>query len=256
MTKHEVNEKKNQELHTADTEALLASVPLEEGQGDFDQKDQIVPRLAIVQALSAALKKDKPQFVEGATRGDLVLTSTKEVFEGRKGVTFVPSAYRREYPVFIPQDAGGGFVRVTDEAEFNRLAPDDKGRRMTADGHEVVETGTYYGLLVKEDGITPVVISMAKSAFRASKQLGTYLSTYREQTKSGPRQVPPYWRWFKLTTVGTSNKKGQDWDTWVVEPGGRTVELPDGQRAYEAAKAFREVVQGGRASAAHGEAEE
>lgn len=249
--KHEVNEKKNQEVRELDVDAALATLP--EEAGDFDQKDQIVPRFKIVQALSAELKRDKPQFVAEAKAGDFCLTSTKEVFDGRKGVTFVPSAYRREYPVFVPQDKGGGFIRLGSESEFNALEPDDKGRRLTAEGHEVVETGTYYGFLVKPDGDhAPVVLSMAKSGLKAAKQLATYLSTYREQTKAGKRSVPPYWRAFELTTVSTQNTKGQGWDTWSIRPLGRTLELPDGAALMEEAKQLREFVTKGSVKADHG----
>lgn len=251
MSKHEVNEKKDMQVNELDVDAALATLP--EEAGDFDQKDQIVPRFKIIQALSGEVQRDKPQYVDGAKVGDFCLTSTREVFDGRKGVTFVPSAYRREYPVFIPQTKGGGFIRLGSEAEFNALEANDKGQRLTAEGHEVVETGTYYGFLVKADGEScPVVISMAKSAFKSAKQLGTYLTTYREQTKQGKRPVPPYWRAFELSTISAQNKAGQTYETWQIRPLMRTLELPNGAALMEAAKEFREFALKGSVKADHG----
>lgn len=251
MNKHQINEKKDMQVNELDVDAALATLP--EEAGDFDQKDQIVPRFKIIQALSGEVQRDKPQYVENAKVGDFCLTSTREVFNGRKGVTFVPSAYRREYPVFVPRDSGGGFIRIGTEAEFNALTPDDKGRRITTEGHEVVETGTYYGFLVKEDGDrAPVVLSMAKSAFKCAKQLSTYLTTYREQTKAGKRSVPPYWRAFELTTISAQNKAGQPYETWQIRPLTRTLELPDGAALMEEAKQLREFVTKGSVKADHG----
>lgn len=251
MSKHELNKKEEAGLATVDLEGAMATLPQE--ASDFDTRDQIVPRFKIVQALSVEMKRDKPGYVEGAKAGDFCLTSTKELFDGRAGVVFVPSAYRREYPVFIPQDKGGGFIRLSDESEFNRLEPDEKGRHLTAEGHEVVETGTYYGYLVKKDGEhVPVVLSMAKSAFKSSRQLSTYLTTYKEQMKDGSKRgVPPYWRAFELTTMTASNTKGQSWDTWSIRPLKRTLELDNGAQIMEDAKQFREFVRGGGVKAQH-----
>lgn len=215
-------------------------------QGDFDARDQTIPRLKILQDLSKEIKKGQAEFIEGAEVGDVCLGATREVFPGRQGVTIIPCYYRREYPVFIPRKKGGGFVRIGTEAEHAALDPNEDGERIDAHGHEIVETGSWYCLLLKPEGtFMPVVIGMSKAAFKASRQLSTFIDTFREPSPNGPLKMATYWRAFTLTTAQAQNRSSQLYQTWVPTPSTRTLDLPLGPELLAAAKTFRELVRGG-----------
>ena len=60
------------------------------GEGiDYDTNELQIPFIRAIQALSPQIKKNDPQFIEGASQGDLFNTVTGEFWDGEKGILVI-----------------------------------------------------------------------------------------------------------------------------------------------------------------------
>ena len=60
------------------------------GEGvDYDTSELQIPFVRVIQALSPQIKKNDPQFIEGASQGDLFNTVTGEFWAGDEGIEVI-----------------------------------------------------------------------------------------------------------------------------------------------------------------------
>ena len=78
------------------------------GSEGVTAEDLIIPRLDVFQDLSPQIKKNKPEYIEGAEAGLLFNTVTGQVY-GRE-IMFVPVFYRKEWVIWRTRKAGGEIV--------------------------------------------------------------------------------------------------------------------------------------------------
>lgn len=177
------------------------------GQENVGMEDLTIPRLDVIQDLSPQHKKNKPEYIEGAEVGMLFNSVTKRLYGG--DVFFVPVFFRKEWVIWRDRDVGGGFAGAfPSEAEANAAlaALED------ADNHEINDTAQQFGLIINEDGSTEsIVISMAKSKMKASRQLNSMCNI-----AGGDR----FSRVYKISATEEQNKQGQDyWNLGVTQLG-------------------------------------
>ena len=68
------------------------------GEGaSFDSSEMQIPFVRILQAMSPQLSKKKPEFIDGASQGDLFNTVTNQYWEGEEGVTVIPCYQTTKY---------------------------------------------------------------------------------------------------------------------------------------------------------------
>lgn len=200
------------------------------GSEGVTTNDLSLPRLSIIQDLSPQRKKDKAEYIEGASEGMIFNTATGELYE--KGqVIVVPAFFRAEYTVWKDRDQGGGFGGAFDtEAEAEEYI----SKQDNPAAYDVVYTHQHFCVMVlpghtKENPkLQDVVISMSKSQLKPSRKWNTTI-----QQAGGDR----FCRGYKLSVVSDRSEKGEFYN-WSVTPLGFVPkEVYDrGEQVYEAVK--------------------
>ena len=75
----------NQQQNPADLAHYNYGDMAQAGYENTGQQDQLIPFLAILQALSPQVQQGTPEYIEGARTGQLFNTATREVIDGQKG---------------------------------------------------------------------------------------------------------------------------------------------------------------------------
>jgi len=201
------------------------------GSENVGTRDITIPRIEVVQALSKCLKESEPGYIEGAKQGNLYNSLTRALYGS--SVIFVPVFYKKEFLIWVDRKKGGaggtGFRGAHDTEEAALRA---KKVLEDADKCEVNETHQQFGLLVHNGGIDELVISMAKSKLKTSRNFNSLI-----RLNGGDR----FSRAYRISTVEESNDKGDFWNFQVANHGFPTRE------AYEKAERLYEMIAAGRA---------
>lgn len=214
----------------------------------YDSSEMQIPFVRLLQALSPQLKKKDPQFIDGASLGDIFNNVTGQFWAGEEGITVVPCYQTTKYLEFTPREQGGGFrgeIASNDPRLQNTTR--NGGKEILPDGNEVVKSDQHFCLIVEADGmVQPVVIDMKSTQLKVSRRWKTQIAMKKiRHPKSGQLVTPPiYASMWKLRAVEESNDKG-DFANWVVEG----ISLVENRDVYQEAKAFRDSVLAGEVKA-------
>ena len=192
------------------------------GMENTDRESFAIPFLAVIQKTSPQVDKDTDLYIKGAEAGDLLLTSTNELFKDEDGVDVVFCGYRRVFLRWAPIDEGGGFkgeIPVEEVAVLRskgKLIEED-GRLFADNGDIVADTRIHYVLVVREDGtFTPAVMSLKSTQIKKSKMLMTQIQSYIAKDSAGKSFTPPsFGHLFHVETIAESNDKGS-WRGWKL----------------------------------------
>lgn len=221
---------------------------------DFSAEDLITPRLRILQSGSKQVKKQRPEYVEGAEAGQIYNTATNALYDGTAGVVVVPCFFNKEFVEWTPVDAGGGLVkRWGDDDSFkpenNGAFREDKGRwKNDETGTEIVQVANYYVLVVdpKNGAAQPAIISLSSTEYKKSKGWASKITQQDYQKTDGSFITPPpFYKSYQITTVPENNESG-DWFGFRVIQHKLTFELPNGKSIWEQGKRFRKLIQEGK----------
>ena len=197
------------------------------GSEDVTGNDMSIPRVDVIQALSPQIKKSDPAFIPGANQGDIFNTITGHIYGNE--VTVVPVLFRREFCVWKLRTAGGGFAgafKTEAEAEQARSQLPDP------DNYEVSESHQHFSLVIDGERVESVVLSMAKSRLKTSRQLNTLVQM---------AECDRFAKAYKVSAVEVSGPKGDYWSMKVAPMGYVTKEL------YEKGKELYELIKAGAA---------
>lgn len=192
------------------------------GMENTDRESFAIPFLAVIQKTSPQVDKDTDQYIKGVEAGDLLLTSSNEVFKDEDGVDVVFCGYRRVFLRWAPLDEGGGFkgeIPVEEVAVMRSKGKviEEDGRLFADNGDIVADTRIHYVLVVREDGtFTPAVMSLKSTQIKKSKMLMTQIQSYVAKDSNGKSFTPPsFGHVFHAETVAESNDKGS-WRGWKL----------------------------------------
>jgi hypothetical protein len=206
---------------SSDLEDEFAGV---EGAGRSDNSaDRGTPLIYVAQKISPQVDKNKPEFIPGLEAGNAFNNLTGEFWDAEgEGLDFLPCFFRANWLEWVPRDAGGGFKGshpfMTD-AELQRFGarkdPDRGDRWHTAEGHDLVLTHQYFGVLPAT--MSPAVVPMSSTNLGASRRMQNMIDSARVETASGRVATLPAWflPW-KLRTVYKSNDQGS-WYGWAPQ---------------------------------------
>ncbi len=233
MTK-QIAKKEESELLVAETMPDFMNQGPSRGNEDVTVDDLSIPRLDVIQSLSPQRKKSDPAYIEGAEEG-MLFNSVTQALYGTE-VAFVPVFFRKEYVVWKDRDAGGGFCGAfSSQAEAQREAD------ALGPNHEVVDTAQHFGLIVHSaSNFEEVVISMAKSKMKTSRQLNTLC-----KMAGGDRFSSLY----NVKAVEVNGDKGDYYSMTVKRMGYVSEEL------YRVGEALYNAVSGGERDVNYVEAE-
>ena len=215
-----------------------------EGLDNVGADDLLVPRLAILQALSPQLKKVKSEYIENAEEGMIADLGTGELFPD--GLWFLPVHYRKEFLEWAPRDSGKGLVEVHSSPDIlEQTTKDDRGRQVLPSGNYIAETAQFYGINLSAGGRLSF-IPMTSTQLKKARRLNTLAMGEKLQRADGSEFTAPLWyRTYQFGSAAESNNEG-DWFGWTIKRGKALPELSieedglDWQIIKEQAVAFRD----------------
>ncbi len=243
----------------------------EDAGGGLDQVgagETLIPFIRILQALSPQVEQ---QTIPDARPGMLFNTATQEIFDGKKGLGFVPAFRQHNYAKFTPRDNGGGFLGLVDahdpyvnecraiadrlHAEGKRETDSRFGKLPTPDAAELVETFYLYGLFVHPEAEIPIrgVMGFASSAIKPYKGMMTRLMSMVTPVQG--RYVPhALWvhRWM-VSTISVKGKKGNfyNWQINLVGGSQQAAMMKPDDMLYQVARDFHLEIKKGAVKAAY-----
>lgn len=206
--------KENKELAVLSTQVpdyLKGKLEDKRGNENVSMDEMTVPRLEIVQSLSACRKKTDSEYIEGADEGMLYNNVTRQLYG--EDVHIVFGGFEVKYLAWGDRKKGGGFFGGYDSLDAANTAIEALGEEATVKGVEAQKTHQHYGFILdKKTGLgQPISISMAKTKEKVSRRLNSVISMQR-----GARFSKVY----RLFTVQEQNKSGDAYYNYNFEPVG------------------------------------
>jgi hypothetical protein len=194
--------------------------------------DLAKPFLVILQKMSPEVDDSNGKFIRGAKPGMIMNTVTKEMYDGKEGIYFIPTGFVPMDVEWKTREKGGGLVAMHEVPKpgeaptYGPTTKNDRGQDVTARGTIVVRTAYHYGKYKDAAGTTQfAVIAMASTQLKKSKNWLSKIASIRMKTGDGREFTPGmYAHQWKLRTVVESNDKGS-WYGWSIESGGRLSDL-------------------------------
>ena len=217
-----------------------------------------IPRVYLLQQMSNAVQKGGDDYIEGAEAGKILESASQTIYDGEKGITFVPAYYERTWVEY------GNDGKKFERDHGTDLSVVDGGKHVgktyefpVDNGNLIRETGNYYGLLVDDAGANPAVLGMSKTNLTSSKQFNMMMARLRvphPKNKGETFNPASFWNAYTLTTQPKKWDEGTSY-IYKVAPmfdansGGVVANLPNGGEIYMKAKALREDIKQGAAKA-------
>lgn len=235
---------------------------------DLGQDDYAIPFLTILQKGSPQVDETSGVALEGAKAGMIFENVAGRMVDGRKGVLFVPVAYRHVFVRWGPRSGdGAGFkgeisvdaaAILRDRNEVRELdgrlyfpMPDGSVNEKKSD--RLVDTRNWYVFVLDETtgAWTTALLSLASTQIKKSKMLMSMLQSVRAKTADGTMvRTAMFYNVVRMTTVAESNDKGS-WYGASFKLEGNTA----GNRAlHEEAVAFATSVRSGAVAAKYEDA--
>lgn len=226
--------------------AMLDKLAKAKHTDDFSAGDLFLPWLQIVQTSSAYMKRGNPEYIQDAREGDIIDNLTKNL-RSTQQVIFVK--FERHYTTWKP--GGGKLVKqwFTDRSGYDAATfPEGKdfGKKIDADGNEVVETPMYYILILDPETGAAQPATMAWGSTQAKKVRKVNALARETVFVGGNPVIPPiYSRIFDISTViETGNDKS--WGGWAFKVGGLVLAHEKfGGSWWAQAEAFRDQIEAG-----------
>jgi hypothetical protein len=216
-------------------------------------EDYSIPFLQILQALSPQLQTN-----DGLKQGMILNTVTGEVWDGKKGIAFIPATTQHTYVEWKPREKGGGFVGVheitSDLVRHAKEASTEFGKYGTPDGNELIETFYVYGIAVDEGGdAQEVVLAFSSAKIKKYKGWMTKAKTVQIPLPDGRRiPAPLFAHRYRLKTVSEKNSKGTffNWDAISFDgENAQGARLLPSDPLFQAAVNIKTLLESGKARA-------
>lgn len=241
---NEIAERPNQELEISQLAAAIEA----DGDTGFEgtsAADYAMPFLKVLDKSSPQCLEMKPEYMPAARPGMFLNTANDKLYDGKKGVQFVPVFYQREGTLWVPGKTDGSGFRGTipgallDDA-LAKCTRDAQNKDINEDGLQLVDTRKWFGLLLDEDDgeIYPVMFPLKSTQLKKSKK---WLEKARA-IKRGGKTVKLWSQVYRVTTVGESNEKGSYYGVNVPEHIGTVPNM----NVFNVATEFRSMIMSGR----------
>jgi len=249
--------KGNTEIATLETAGVpaefLAEMEQTAGQGmeTVTQEDMLIPFLAILQTGSPQVDKRGGEYVTGAEASMIFNTALQRVYDGEKGILFIPVKYRRAYDEWKLRDEGGGYMGPRTKEDLALTHVDEKNRDRLPNGNQIVTSAQWYGFVLNEDGSADqAVLSMSSTQLKKSRRMISQLGSIELTAGNGKKFLAPlYYSVIRLTTVPEENDQGK-WFGWKAEIEGNVFQQPNGKELFERSKVLYKAVTEGHLKAA------
>jgi len=214
----------------------------------YDSSEMQIPFIRVLQALSPQLNKNKPEFIKGASAGDIFNTVTNQFWAGEVGITVIPVYQETKYLEFVPRSQGGGFKGERHASDPDLQSTHREGsKELLPNGNELVKSDHHFCLVLDEDGsYQPAIVDMKSTSLKVSRRWKTQIKLQKVKSPEGVMKTPAlYATMWKLAVVEESNDQGS-WANWTVDKVG----LVQSRELFLDALSFRESVSAGAIKAA------
>lgn len=222
------------------------------GLEDFGQGDIMIPRIAIIQALSKELEKGHAKYVKGAEVGMYINRATGKLYDGEKGFFAIPLHYAHHYQAWAANNGGPRTDYKSDPSVYNAATPDEKGKRLDPNGDEIVDSNEYFIFIVDPEtgDFEPAIINMSGTQTKKSRKWGATMAARREKHPvSGESVVPAMWFYsYHFTTQIERNDSGS-WYGYAIGEGPKVMDLPGGKKIFTEAGLMRKQILTGEVKA-------
>lgn len=224
------------------------------GLENVTKDDVLIPRLTLLQALSPQLNKKKPEYIEGASIGDIADVGTGETFEAP--ILFLPVHFQKVWIEWAPRESGKGLVGIHESADcMEGCDQNDRGQWVNAAGNYIAETSQFFGFNLAAEG-RKCFVSFTSTQLKKARRWNTLAMSEKLKRKDGSEYTPPlFYRAYKLGSAEESNSQG-DWAGWTVERGPKAEELPNFQTLFQEAIEFRNQLISGTVKADNSDIEQ
>lgn len=259
--KEKANTKTSKEVQRTDSPngGVPAKIDFEQDAGagfeDVGRDDLAIPFIRILQSNSPQCDDDSGKYIKGAKKGMLINNVTNEMFDGDKGIVFIPCQKSQQYVEWLPRDDGGGFMgrhdsdsEVVTKAKAN-ADPNNFGKLKAPNGNDLVQTYYIFGLAVLPDGrVEQANLAFTSTQIKKYKQWITISNNIRRRRADGTSYQPAMYSYrYRLTTVPEENKKGKfyGWRITFAEGEAEKSIMTD-PALYEACRQFHDAVSEGK----------
>src|SRR5262245_13573526 len=139
------------------------------GKQKFSIREIMVPVLKICNTAGGVMKASSPEYIKEAKEGQFVDTLTRIPFDGPAELIII----RFETNYIESKPKMGPTVKLwgADSTGYQKAAGGDVGVRITREGNEIREVGTYYALLVRGLSSMPCIFYMGSTSWREARRL-------------------------------------------------------------------------------------
>lgn len=178
------------------------------GNEQLSVEDVTMPRLEIVQSLSACRDKESSDYITGAEEGLLYNNLTRQLYG--KSVILIPIAFKKEYLLWQDLKKGGGFGGAY---ETENQAQAALAQRENPESWEAVLTHQHICFRYDPETGTAeeIVVSMARSKLKASRRFNSLI-------RMVGANMPRFARMYRISGQKVSNKQNQTYYNYAVEP--------------------------------------
>lgn len=212
------------------------------GLENVTSRDLLIPRITILQDLSPQVKKNKPEYIEGAEIGDFCDTAVGEVY---KELMLIPCYYATVLLEWAPRATGKGLIANHGMSrDILKDCKQDEKRRWMHGENLVSETMTFYCLNITAGG-RRCFVPLSSTALKSGRKLLTLITSERVTGRDGKDFQPPiFYRAWKTTVTEEANNQGS-WFGWKFEQGPNIFEVDPSRGLLQEAKDFMEQARSG-----------
>jgi hypothetical protein len=225
---------------------------------DLSIDDLLIPFVKLLQNDSKQCCKGDESHIDGAEAGMIANTATTDLFDAEEGMLVVPSARRRTFVEWQPNQ--GGFVGEHDPRSvvvLKALASGAKKSELkTEAGNDLQETFSVWGIVLdaERNPVGYCVVPFTSSKIKPYRSYWTQIDAAKVC-----KGAPIFANVMRITSRFVSDHpSGKKFHNYVVKPAdGSVLEsmLAPDDPAYVAARDLREAIQQGRAKADQNTAE-
>jgi hypothetical protein len=222
--------------------ALLDDFSAEAGSGleNVTARDVMIPRLTILQSLSPQVNRNKPEYIAGASAGDICDVGTGEVIP--LPLIFIPVYFKKQWLEWAPRTSGRGLVNIhnspniLDETKLNQ-----RGQPALANGNLISETAQFFGLNMNAGG-KHSFLPLTSTQLKKSKRWLALATSEKLARADGSFYTPPlYYRAYRLSSVPESNAQG-DWMGWRIDRDISIIDFPNWKAVKQDAIEFQKAI--------------
>lgn len=183
------------------------------GAEDIGAKDQRIPFLGIVQAMSKVRKRNEPEYIPGADEGMIYNNLTQELFDGDEGVRVVVCHFQKEYATYTPGDGDQADKFV---AYFG--TDQERAQMECKDGDYVQDSAKYFVLYQTAEGDwRPAVIQMRSTQWKAARVWNSHIKA-KSVTINGQTIPAPAYLFAYTVKTGYEKKNDHGYYNYSVAP--------------------------------------